>query len=93
MVLLNQSPLEFELRFQQYIELRRNGQLLEARQHAQKYIASNTDTHSREIYQASGLLAYPPNTEIEPYKVRAPTHPVQAISTLYNLLAHLKSKN
>lgn len=72
MILLDQSPLEFQLRFQQYIELRRNGQVLEARQHAQKYIAGNTDAHSREIYQASGLLAYSPNTEIEPYKVRTP---------------------
>ncbi|MCJ1225387.1 GID complex subunit containing RING finger motif [Toensbergia leucococca] len=63
-----QNNLEFELRLQQYIELRRNGRLLDARQHAQKYIAPHTDTHLSEIHRAAGLLAYPPNTQAEPYK-------------------------
>ena len=64
-----QINLEFEVRLQQYIELRRTGQLLEARAHVQKYIAQHTDTHSVEIHRAAGLLAYPPDTQTEPYKV------------------------
>jgi macrophage erythroblast attacher len=68
--MMKKTRLEFELRLQQYIELRRNGQLLEARQHAQKHIAPYTDIHGQEVYQASGLLAYPPDTETEPYKVK-----------------------
>ncbi|KAL9007243.1 MAG: hypothetical protein Q9188_000046 [Gyalolechia gomerana] len=62
------SSLEFELRLQQFIELRRRGQLLEARQHAQKYISSNTETNSPEVRRAAGLLAYPPETKVEPYR-------------------------
>lgn len=64
-----QNNLEFELRLQQYIELRRNGELLEARQHARKYIAPHTETHFTEIHRAAGLLAYSPHTQVEPYKV------------------------
>ncbi|MCJ1248278.1 GID complex subunit containing RING finger motif [Trapelia coarctata] len=62
------NSLEFQLRLQQYIELRRQGKLLEARQHAQKYIAPHTDTHSAEIYTAASMLAFPPDTQAEPYK-------------------------
>ncbi|MCJ1256648.1 GID complex subunit containing RING finger motif [Lignoscripta atroalba] len=62
------NNLEFQLRLQQYIELRRDGHLLEARQHAQKYIAPHTDTHFTDIHRAAGLLAYPPDTQAEPYK-------------------------
>ncbi|MCJ1486298.1 GID complex subunit containing RING finger motif [Schaereria dolodes] len=62
------NNLEFQLRLQQYIELRRRGQLLEARQHALKYIALHTDTHFTDIHRAAGLLAYPPETQAEPYK-------------------------
>ncbi|KAL8739327.1 MAG: hypothetical protein Q9181_000058 [Wetmoreana brouardii] len=62
------NTLEFELRLQQFIELGRKGLLLEARQHAQKYITLNTDTNTPEVLRAAGLLAYPPNTRIEPYR-------------------------
>ncbi|MCJ1310170.1 GID complex subunit containing RING finger motif [Agyrium rufum] len=62
------SNLEFELRLQQYIELRREGKVLEARTHAQKHIASHTDTHLEDIYHTAGLLIFPPDTQIEPYK-------------------------
>lgn len=63
-----QNTLEFELRLQQFIELRRRGHLLEARQHAQKYISSNTETNNPEIHRAAGLLAYPLDTRVEPYR-------------------------
>ncbi|KAI4190503.1 MAG: hypothetical protein L6R41_000738 [Letrouitia leprolyta] len=62
------SSLEFELRLQQFIELRRRGQLSEAKQHAQKYISSNTDLNTPEVRRAAGLLAYPPETKMEPYR-------------------------
>lgn len=69
MVLGKQNSLEFQLRLQQYIELRRGGKLLEARQHAQKHIAPHTETHSADIYTAASMLAFPPDTQAEPYKV------------------------
>ncbi|KAL8710921.1 MAG: hypothetical protein Q9220_004520 [cf. Caloplaca sp. 1 TL-2023] len=62
------STLEFELRLQQFIELRRKGLLLEARQHAQKYITSNTEITKPEVHRAAGLLAYLPHTRMEPYR-------------------------
>lgn len=62
-----QSNLEFQLRLQQYIELCRNRQLLEAMQYAQKFLASHVELWA--VVQAAGLLAYPPETQTEPYKV------------------------
>ncbi|KAI4154089.1 MAG: hypothetical protein LQ341_000428 [Variospora aurantia] len=62
------STLEFELRLQQYIELRRRGQLAEARHHAQRYITPDSETINPEVHRAAGLLAYPPETKVEPYK-------------------------
>lgn len=79
-VLGEQNSLEFQLRLQQYIELRRGGKLLEARQHAQKYIAPHTETHSAEIYTAASMLAFPPDTQAEPYKV---------VSNVYILLNYV----
>lgn len=65
------GALEFELRLQQFIEQRREGKLAEAKRHAQKYLAPYIDTYPNEFYQAMGLLAYPPNTRAEKYKVRS----------------------
>ena len=65
-----QNRLEFELRLQQYIELRRNGQLVDARQHAQKYLTQHAGTYVEEVNRAAGLLAYPPDTQVREYKVR-----------------------
>lgn len=66
-----QNRLEFELRMQQYIELRRIGQLVEARQHAQKYLTQHAGTYLEEVNRAAGLLAYPPDTQVQEYKVRS----------------------
>ncbi|KAI4121464.1 MAG: hypothetical protein LQ347_006853 [Umbilicaria vellea] len=77
------NNLEFELRLQQYIELRRSGQLLDARQHAQKYIAPHTDTHITAIHRAAGLLAYPPETQAEPYKTMYSQSRWDYIATLF----------
>jgi len=63
------SNLEFELRLQQYIELVRSGntqKLMEATMHARKYLAPHQDTNF--AIRAAGLLAFPPETQAEPYK-------------------------
>lgn len=69
------STLEFELRLQQYIELVRTGQgvkLLEAALHAKKHLTGQPQNEEgqKTAIQAAGLLAYPPGTLFEPYKVR-----------------------
>ncbi|KAI9786866.1 MAG: GID complex subunit containing RING finger motif [Geoglossum umbratile] len=67
----NNSNLEFELRLQQYIELvrtRQHQKLFEAAQHAKKFLTPHKDTQFSEIIKAAGLLAYPPNTPVEPYR-------------------------
>ncbi|THW77713.1 protein FYV10 [Aureobasidium pullulans] len=64
------SNLELELRLQQFIELVRTGEpqkLIEATLHARKHLG----THQNDSYglRAGGLLANPPHTSTEPYKV------------------------
>lgn len=66
---LLQNRLEFELRLQQYIELRRNGQLVEARQHALRYLTHHPGISLEEVNRAAGLLAYPPDTQVREYRV------------------------
>ena len=63
------GALDFELRLQQYIELRRVGRLVEAKVHAQRHLGPHMDAYPKEVYQATGLMAYPPNTLAEPYRV------------------------
>ena len=51
------------LRFQQYIELVRSQsepKLLEAINHARKFLHPFKETHPKEVQQACGLLAFPP---------------------------------
>ncbi|OIW33884.1 hypothetical protein CONLIGDRAFT_200132 [Coniochaeta ligniaria NRRL 30616] len=58
------SNLEFMLRYQQYIELVRaqtTDKLVEAITHAKKYLIPYKDTYPREVHQAAGLLAFPPD--------------------------------
>ena len=66
-----QSNLEFMLRCQQYIEMMRTGsqsKTLEAINHAKKYITPYNDTYPVEVSNMAGLLAYRPDTELEPYR-------------------------
>lgn len=66
-----QSNLEFELRLQQYIEMVRTGdtqKLMEATMYARKFLAPHQDTNF--AIRAAGLLAFPPDTPAEPYKVQ-----------------------
>ncbi|GAB1320237.1 GID complex subunit containing RING finger motif [Madurella fahalii] len=65
-----QSSLEFMLRCQQYIEMMRTGsqpRMLEAINHAKKYITPFNDTYPTEVSNMAGLLAYRPDTKLEPY--------------------------
>ncbi|KAL2164196.1 hypothetical protein VTH06DRAFT_3411 [Thermothelomyces fergusii] len=65
-----QSNLEFMLRCQQYIEMMRTGsqaRMIDAINHAKKYITPFSDTYPVEVSHMAGLLAYRPDTKIEPY--------------------------
>jgi macrophage erythroblast attacher len=65
-----QSNLEFMLRCQQYIEMMRTGsqpKMLEAITHAKKHITPFNDTYPDEVSNMAGLLAYRPDTTLEPY--------------------------
>ncbi|KMK59226.1 Protein fyv10 [Aspergillus fumigatus Z5] len=67
-----QFNLEFELRLQQYIEMLRTGdrgKLMDAMAHAKRYLTPYTETQSKEIHRAAGLLAFPQDTKAEPYKL------------------------
>lgn len=62
-----QSNLEFMLRFQQYIELVRTGEpskMVDAINHARKYLMSSQAAHPKEVAQAGVLLCFPPNTRV-----------------------------
>ena len=70
---IGQNNLEFDLRLQQYIEMIRTGgpgKQFEAMLHAKKFLVPYKDTHNEAILHAAGLLAQPPDTTHEPYKVR-----------------------
>jgi macrophage erythroblast attacher len=62
------STLDFEIRLQQYIELARQRKQSEAIQYLRKYMVKNVDTHLDIIQQASALLAFDPDTEVETYQ-------------------------
>lgn len=69
---IGQTNLEFELRLQQYIELIRSGgpsKQFEAMLHAKKYLTPYSGSHNDQILHAAGLLAQPPDTLLDPYKV------------------------
>ncbi|KAK3379809.1 CTLH/CRA C-terminal to lish motif domain-containing protein [Lasiosphaeria ovina] len=65
------SNLEFMLRCQQFIEMRRAGtpaKMAEAIAHAKKHIAPFNDTYTEEVCNMAGLLAHLPDTKQEPYE-------------------------
>lgn len=66
------STLEFELRFQEYIELLRHVAarpfaMYEAAEHAKKYLAPHEKTHAEQNRAIAGLLAQDPSNPREPY--------------------------
>lgn len=64
-----QSTLEFDLRMQEYIELCRTGQRMQAIAYSNKYLVPWQETHMAQIQQLSGLLAFPSDTTCGPYRV------------------------
>ncbi|KAF8468862.1 CTLH/CRA C-terminal to lish motif domain-containing protein [Kalaharituber pfeilii] len=64
----NKSNLEFNLRLQQYIELVRAGNKKDAITYSKKFLAVHHEAHLPEIEKAAALLAYPPDTQWQPYK-------------------------
>ncbi|KAK2154234.1 hypothetical protein LSH36_274g06049 [Paralvinella palmiformis] len=63
------STLEFNLRQQEFIEYIRNNKRLEAVKHARKYFSNLDDAQMNDVQKVMGLLAYPPDTELAPYKI------------------------
>ena len=64
------SSLEFNVRLQEFIELVKTGDRLEAVKHAKKHLASASDDAGQleTVQQACGLLAFPLQTALQPYK-------------------------
>ncbi|KAG0054869.1 GID complex subunit containing RING finger motif [Gryganskiella cystojenkinii] len=62
------STLEFSLREREFIELAIERRLQDAIAYATKHLTPWQETHMKEINQAMGLLAFPPDTKCQPYK-------------------------
>lgn len=90
-----QSNLEFMLRCQQYIEMMRTGaqsKMLEAITHAKKHITPFNDTFPVEVSNMAGLLAYRPDTDLEPYASLYSASRWQKLAETF-VEAHLKLLN
>ena len=80
------------LRCQQYIEMMRTGshsKMLEAIAHAKKYIVPFNDTYPDEVSNMAGLLAFRPDTELEPYASLYSASRWQKLAEVF-VEAHLK---
>uniref|UniRef100_A0A1A9ZXK5 E3 ubiquitin-protein transferase MAEA n=1 Tax=Glossina pallidipes TaxID=7398 RepID=A0A1A9ZXK5_GLOPL len=62
------TNLEFDLRVQEFVELIRKNLRAEAVMHARKHFPAFEKTQIKEICECMALLAYQPDTTIEPYK-------------------------
>ncbi|KAL9896851.1 E3 ubiquitin-protein transferase Katazuke isoform 2-T2 [Glossina fuscipes fuscipes] len=62
------SNIEFDLRVQEFVELIRKNLRAEAVMHARKHFPAFEKTQIKEICECMALLAYQPDTTIEPYK-------------------------
>nr|KAF6431809.1 macrophage erythroblast attacher, E3 ubiquitin ligase [Rousettus aegyptiacus] len=62
------SCLEFSLRVQEFIELVRQNKRLDAVRHARKHFSQAEGSQLDEVRQAMGMLAFPPDTHVSPYK-------------------------
>uniref|UniRef100_A0AC11BIL7 Macrophage erythroblast attacher, E3 ubiquitin ligase n=1 Tax=Ovis aries TaxID=9940 RepID=A0AC11BIL7_SHEEP len=63
-----ESCLEFSLRIQEFIELIRQNKRLDAVRHARKHFSQAEGSQLDEVRQVMGMLAFPPDTHISPYK-------------------------
>lgn len=62
------SDLEFQLRFQQFIELIRANKIVAAQEHAALYLSPQHESRPDLVLTAAGLLAQSANTDSEPYR-------------------------
>ena len=62
------TELEFQLRLQQFVELVRAEETIEAREHAAKYLSPHANSRPDPVMEAAGLLAQRSDTHAEPYK-------------------------
>lgn len=62
------SSLEFDIRLQEFIELVRAGMKEDAVRHARKHLANAEPELLVFVQRGMALLAFPPDTEIQPYK-------------------------
>ncbi|GBP60980.1 Macrophage erythroblast attacher, partial [Eumeta japonica] len=62
------SNMEFKIRIQEFIELVRVDQRLEAVQYAKKHFSNYEEGQLPEIQHCMGMLAFPSDTDVEPYK-------------------------
>lgn len=62
------SSLEFSVRLQEFVELVKKGNRLEAVRHAKKFLATDENQQLGLVQQAMGLLAFPLDTPIQPYR-------------------------
>lgn len=93
------SSLEFQLRQQEFIELVKQNKKFEAIQHARKHLTLNVsdDNHEdhqtfnsyerKELEHIMGLLAYPIDTKVEPYRTLFDN------SRWQSLIEHFKQDN
>ena len=62
------SSLEFEVRLQEFVELIKSGKRMDAVKHARKHLSSNDPEQLPLIQRGMGLLAFPADTNVEPYR-------------------------
>jgi len=62
------SNLEFNVRMQEFIESVKAGKKGDAVKYARKHFSTDEPEHLELVKQAMGLLAFPSDTQLEPYK-------------------------
>ncbi|CAH2241155.1 jg11605 [Pararge aegeria aegeria] len=62
------STMEFKIRIQEFIELVRDDRRLEAVRYAKKHFSTYEDGQLDDIQHCMGMLAFPKDTDVEPYR-------------------------
>jgi len=62
------STLEFNVRLQEFIEMIKKDQKMEAVRHAKKFLSTDDPEHLPIVQQGMALLAFPLDTVLQPYK-------------------------
>ncbi|XP_041985184.1 E3 ubiquitin-protein transferase MAEA [Aricia agestis] len=62
------SNMEFKIRVQEFIELVREDRRLEAVRYAKKHFSTYEDGQLDDIQHCMGMLAFPKDTDVEPYR-------------------------